>query len=86
VGSSQAKGGQFIPENASPVSKCLECFCRKLKLDSKGRISIPSELRKNFGLDEGFEIELFFDLRKSFAVLIFNAHESKIRSGSYGRR
>jgi len=86
VGSSQAKGGQFIPENASPVSKGLECFSRKLKLDSKGRISIPSELRKNFGLDEGIDVELVFDLRKSFAVLIFSEKENKTGSGFYGRR
>lgn len=42
-----------------------------MKIDSKGRISIPSEIRKNFGLEEGFEIELLFDLKKNFVVLVF---------------
>lgn len=40
-----------------------------VKLDSKGRISIPSFLRKNFGLKEGDCVELVFDLEKdSFSV------------------
>lgn len=47
-----------------------------MKLDSKGRISIPCELRKNFGLEEGIEIELVFDLGKNFAVLIFERSEN----------
>jgi AbrB family looped-hinge helix DNA binding protein len=46
-------------------------FRRKLKIDSKGRISIPSEIRKNFRLEEGFEIELVFDLKKNFVMLFF---------------
>jgi AbrB family looped-hinge helix DNA binding protein len=45
---------------------------RKVKLDSKGRISIPSEVRKNFGLEEGIEIELVFDLKKNFVILLFD--------------
>lgn len=56
-------------------SGCLESEglnVRKVKIDSKGRISIPSEVRKNFGLDEGVEIELVFDLKKNFVVLVFD--------------
>lgn len=45
---------------------------RKVKVDSKGRISIPSEIRKNFGLYEGIEIELAFDLSKNFVILVFD--------------
>ena len=45
---------------------------RKVKVDSGGRISIPSEGRKNFGLDEGMEIEMVFSTRKNFVVLDFD--------------
>jgi AbrB family looped-hinge helix DNA binding protein len=62
-----------FPENEGLISK-------KIRIDSKGRISIPSELRKNFGLEEGSEIELLFDLRKNFVVLVFGEG-----SDSYGQ-
>ncbi len=45
---------------------------RKVKIDSKGRISIPSVVRKNFGLEEAMEIEIVFSTRKNFVVLNFN--------------
>lgn len=44
---------------------------RKVKVDSKGRISIPSEIRKNFRLEEGKEVELVFDLKENFVMLFF---------------
>lgn len=40
-----------------------------VKVDTKGRISIPSFLRKNFGLVEGQIIVLVFDLKENFLVL-----------------
>lgn len=63
------------PDSKSAFSGFLESEglnVRKVKVDSKGRISIPSEIRKNFGLEEGKEIELVFDLRKNFLLLIFD--------------
>ncbi len=41
----------------------------KIKIDSKGRISIPSFLRKNLNLKEGESVDLFFDLKKEFLIL-----------------
>jgi len=55
---------------------------RKVKVDSKGRISIPSELRKNFKLEEGSEIELVFDLKKNFVVLTFGNGQDGVRSNT----
>ena len=40
-----------------------------VKLDSKGRISIPSFLRKNFNLQEGEEVRLVFDLRENYFIV-----------------
>lgn len=39
-----------------------------VRVDSKGRISIPSFLRKNFGLKEGDSLQFIFDLRKEFII------------------
>lgn len=46
-------------------------------MDSKGRVSIPSEIRKSFGLEEGTEIELVFDLRKNYLVLKLGGEEDE---------
>ncbi|MBI4020246.1 MAG: AbrB/MazE/SpoVT family DNA-binding domain-containing protein [Candidatus Aenigmarchaeota archaeon] len=43
---------------------------RKLKIDSKGRISIPSGIRKNFRLSAGSEVEIVFDIRKDIIFLV----------------
>jgi len=40
-----------------------------VKLDSKGRISIPSFLRKNLNLKEGEEVRIVFDLRKDYFLV-----------------
>ena len=48
------------------LSSCKTVF---VKLDSKGRISIPSFLRKNFNLQEGAELRLVFDLSKNFFIV-----------------
>ncbi len=40
-----------------------------VSVDSKGRISIPSFLRKNFNLQEGAELRLVFDLSKNFFIV-----------------
>ena len=46
----------------------------KIKIDSKGRISIPSFLRKNLNLNEKSDISLVFDLRKNyFSIIVQNA-------------
>lgn len=66
--------------SVSPESEGLNV--RKVKVDSKGRISIPSEVRKNFGLEEGFEIEMVFDLRKNFVILVFDNGQGGVCSNT----
>lgn len=43
-----------------------------VKIDSKGRISIPAYLRRNFGLKTGSEIRICCDLRSNLFILVFN--------------
>jgi AbrB family looped-hinge helix DNA binding protein len=57
---------------------------RKVRIDSKGRISIPSVLRKNFGLEEGIEIELLFNLKKNFLVLILDNGQDGVDGSTVG--
>ena len=60
----------FTKRTSGDLSKCNSI---SVKLDSKGRISIPSFLRKNLALVEGVELELIFDLRKNcFLVSVQN--------------
>ena len=42
-----------------------------MKVDSKGRISIPAFLRRNFDLNEGSEVILSFDLETNAVLLVF---------------
>ena len=44
-----------------------------VKIDSKGRISIPAYLRRNFGLEMGDEMKILFDLKKSLFVVVFES-------------
>ena len=46
------------------------CNSISVKLDSKGRISIPSFLRKNLGVKTGDSLELVFDLKKNYFSMI----------------
>jgi len=60
----------FVKNNSKP-NKILQKRPVLVKLDSKGRISIPNFLRKNFNLKKGDCVELVFDLEKDFLVLKF---------------
>lgn len=40
-----------------------------VRVDSKGRVSIPSFLRKNLNLKEGEYVRLVFDLSKNFFIV-----------------
>lgn len=51
---------------------------RKARLDSKGRISIPSDIRKSFGLEKGAEITLVFDLRRNYLILVIIPEEVRL--------
>ncbi|NIO23079.1 MAG: hypothetical protein GTN38_03580 [Candidatus Aenigmarchaeota archaeon] len=73
------------PDSKLAFSGFLESeglISKKIKIDSKGRISIPSEIRKNFGLEEGVEIELVFDLKRNFVVLVFSNGQDGVCSST----
>lgn len=55
---------------------------RKVKVDSKGRISIPSDIRKNFRLDEGIEIDMLLDLKKNYVILDFRNGQDSVCSNT----
>ncbi len=40
------------------------------KLDSKGRIVIPSEIKRSLGLSEGDKIDLFLNLKEGIIFLL----------------
>ncbi len=70
------------PDSSIAFSRFLESEglgTRRVRIDSKGRISLPSELRKNFGLKEGDEIELVFNLRKNFIILILTNGQDGVK-------
>ena len=68
---------QFIREvqvdKLSPKSRQLQTV--SVKIDSKGRISIPAWVRRNYGLDEGMELGLKFDLGNQAILLIFDGQD-----------
>jgi len=41
-------------------------------VDSKGRISIPAVIRKNYNLEYGTKMTMIADLRNNFFVLLSN--------------
>lgn len=43
---------------------------RKVRIDSKGRISIPSDIRKSIGLEFGSNALLGFDLKRGIIFII----------------
>jgi AbrB family looped-hinge helix DNA binding protein len=71
-GSPENRNGKLIRKSGLPVFLGNGFKTRTVRIDQKGRISIPSEIRKNFGLEEGTEIELVFDLRKNYLILKFS--------------
>ena len=59
-----------------------------VKVDSKGRISIPSFLRKNLDVNSGDSLELIFDLSKNFFIVqnatpFFRKEKCKVSKRNY---
>ena len=68
---------QFIRDLLS-----LTTNSENVKIDSKGRISIPSYVRRNFGLEEGSKVELRFNLKRNLILIVFeNGQSSNSISG-----
>lgn len=62
-------GDSFSPDSIKLIKS--KKFTRKLRLDSKGRISIPAEFRRNFGLENDSVISMVFSLDSNVALLVF---------------
>ena len=60
----EADGDLLSPDSKARIST------RKMRLDSKGRISLPAEIRRNFGLDSNSDIIIAFNLKKNFIFLL----------------
>ncbi len=57
---------------------------RKIRIDSKGRISIPSDLRKSLGLAKGSDVLLGFDLEKGIIFLVCGQGSVAVNMGDCG--
>jgi hypothetical protein len=60
----EAVGDLLSPDSNSVIFTC------KAKLDSKGRILLPAEIRRNYALDKDSEISIAFDLKKNLILLV----------------
>ena len=60
---------ETVGDSLSPFAKSAT-FTRKARLDSKGRLSLPVVVRRNFGLDEGSEVLMVFSLDKNLILLV----------------
>jgi bifunctional DNA-binding transcriptional regulator/antitoxin component of YhaV-PrlF toxin-antitoxin module len=65
----QFTGRATVGDLLSPDSKSAT-FARRARLDSKGRLSLPVDVRRNFGLDEGSEVLMIFSLDKNLVLLV----------------
>jgi AbrB family looped-hinge helix DNA binding protein len=61
----------------SRETKKAKIFTKRLKLDSKGRILLPSEIRRNFGLDKGSEIDIAFNLEENVIFLEISGNDGQ---------
>lgn len=66
--SREAVGDLLRPD--SRINSKTRIFIKKVRLDSKGRISLPVEVRRNFGLDKDFAISIVFSLDKNLVLLV----------------
>lgn len=66
--------------NSGPKSRRLISEPRTLAIDSKGRVSIPADIRRSLGLGSGSRVILDFDLEKD-VIMLFGASWSYGRSG-----
>jgi bifunctional DNA-binding transcriptional regulator/antitoxin component of YhaV-PrlF toxin-antitoxin module len=82
----EAAGATVSPDSKARSGKI---FTRKLRLDSKGRLLLPVEIRRNYGLDSDADIAIAFSLEKNIILLLINndgpvADAGKKRGEEYG--
>ena len=61
-----------------------ETVPRTVIIDSKGRISIPADIRRSLGLGSGNRVLLDFDLEKDVIMLFGGSWSSKVNDGRSG--
>ena len=57
---------------ASATGSETRTFTRKVQIDSKGRILLPIDVRRNFGLEKDFEINVVFSLDRNLVLLVIS--------------
>lgn len=67
----------------SPGSRSA-IFTRSAKLDSKGRLSLPIDVRRSFGLDEGSEVRIMFSLDNNLVLLVIGQDGVEASIGACG--
>lgn len=72
--------GQFIRDLLSSDSNLAESM-----VDSKGRISIPAYVRRNYGLSEGSKVGLRFNLKRNMILIIFRNGQDGVEDGMTAR-
>ena len=67
----EAVGDLLRPSSINPIlTSNPRTFIRRAKLDSKGRIILPIDVRRNFGLEKDCEISVVFSLDKNYVLLV----------------
>ena len=74
----EAVGDLLSPGSRSAI------FTRSAKLDSKGRLSLPIDVRKSFGLDEGSEVSMVFSLDMNLVLLVIGQDGVEASIGACG--
>lgn len=65
-----SNGDTRSPGNIDSIYSKPKTFTRKIRLDSKGRISLPVEIRRNYGLDKDSEISIAFSLEANLIFIL----------------
>ena len=73
--------GDLLSPGSTKDSK-TRTFTRKVQIDSKGRILLPIEVRRNFGLEKDFEISVVFSLDRNLVLLMFGENGQDGVAGS----
>ncbi len=81
--SREAVGDLLRPD--SRINSKTMIFIKKVRLDSKGRISLPVEVRRNFGLDKDFAISIVFSLDKNLVLLVIGQDSVADSMGACGK-
>ena len=68
-------------KNRNLVSRESDSVPRALTIDSKGRISIPADIRRSLGLGSGSRVMLGFDLEEAIILVQMDRRWKDERKG-----